>query len=77
MIMLNKKAYARFEYCAVTYLVEANYYENDTDSFQDHEFLREDKNGKTFTVPASISNRIPSSLVNDKLKASLVCDEFS
>ena len=75
--MLNKKAYARFEYCAVTYLVEANYYENDTDNFQDHEFLREDQNGKTFTVPASISNRIPSSLVNDKLKASLVCDEFS
>ena len=77
MIMLNKKAYARFEYCAVTYLVEANYCENDTDSFQDHEFLREDQNGKTFTVPSSISNRIPSSLVNDKLKASLVCDEFS
>ena len=77
MIMLNKKAYARFEYCAVMYLVEANYYENDLDDFQDHEFLREDQNGKTCTVPASISNRIPSSLVNDKLKASLVCDEFS
>ena len=75
--MLNKKAYAKFEYCAVTYLVEANYCADDTDDFQDHEFLREDENGKTFTVPVSISNRIPSSLVNDALKASLVCDEFS
>ena len=68
---------AYFDYCATHYLVQANHCAGDTDTFQDHEFLREDENGKTHLVPTTISNKIPSTLVSDALKAALTCDEYS